>query len=52
MVAVEKFNKIKEVKFEKVNEECTKVEFKIDGKEWLIAVVYMRERVEDRYGPV
>ena len=43
VVAVKKCDEIKEVKFKKVNEECTKVEFKIDGKEWLIAVVYMRE---------
>ena len=29
--------------FKKVNEECTKVEFKIGIKEWLVAVMYMRE---------
>ena len=40
---MKKCDEIKETKFKKVNEECTKVEFKIDGKEWLIAVVYMRE---------
>ena len=47
VVAIKKCERIKEVEFEKVNEECTKVGVQIDNKDWLIVVVVERNKKTD-----